>query len=279
VGGTDPQPIEDVKFLAPGAFHRVLERAVTADDYATLASDNARRLTQRIELERQALATTALEPVAVDRAAEEEEAPDEGTIGPEICETAFKKLQGAKAALRWTGSSYEAMLAVDPLGAETASTELVAEIAAYLEPYRRIGHDLRVQPADYVGIDLALRVCVRPEYLRGHVEAALIDVFSDHVLTDGTKGLFHPDNLTFGEGVYASRIVAAAQSVSGVRSVQLARLGRFEIDQLPHGVENTAEEVPAGGVLLLGPFEIARLDNDPNDPENGRLTLILEGGR
>jgi hypothetical protein len=35
----------------------------------------------------------------------------------------------------------------------------------------------------------------------------------------------------------------------------------------------------ANGVLPLGHFEIARLDNDPSFPENGILTLIMRGGR
>jgi hypothetical protein len=37
--------------------------------------------------------------------------------------------------------------------------------------------------------------------------------------------------------------------------------------------------VPVTGLLPIGPLEVARLDNDPNDPENGVLTLTLRGGR
>ena len=33
------------------------------------------------------------------------------------------------------------------------------------------------------------------------------------------------------------------------------------------------------GVLAVGSFEIPRLDNDPAQPENGSLKLILKGGR
>lgn len=280
VGGTEPEPTSDVKLLAPGAFRTVLERAVTADDYAALASDNARRAVERIALAPRALAGSA-PPHAdpVDRAAIEEEPGEEPTIGPEICHAVFRRLQGARARLRWTGSAYEVLVALDPLGTEAADAELLAEITAYLESYRRVGHDVRVQQAEYVGIDLALRVCVLPDYLRGHVETALLDALGNRVCADGTKGLFHPDQLTFGESVYASRIIAAAQAIPGVRSVELARLERFEVDEPPLGIEPAEEEVPAGGVLRLGPFEIARLDNDLNYPENGRLTLILEGGR
>ena len=35
----------------------------------------------------------------------------------------------------------------------------------------------------------------------------------------------------------------------------------------------------AAGVLVLNPFEIARLDNDPNFPEHGQISFDLRGGR
>jgi hypothetical protein len=34
----------------------------------------------------------------------------------------------------------------------------------------------------------------------------------------------------------------------------------------------------ADGRIGLGRLEIARLDNDPNRPENGKLELVLKGG-
>ena len=113
-------------------------------------------------------------------------------------------------------------------------------------------------------------VCVLPNYLRGHIKAALLDLFSNRTLTDGRKGFFHPDNLTFGEGIYLSRLVAAAQAVEGIESVQVTRLQRYN-EPANQEIEN--------GVLPLGPFEIARLDSDPSLPENGTLTLDMRGGR
>ena len=81
--------------------------------------------------------------------------------------------------------------------------------------------------ARYVPLDIELAVCVLPHYLRGHVEAALLDVFSTRVLPDGTRGFFHPDNLTFGAGVALSALVAAAQAVPGVLSVKVTKLERL----------------------------------------------------
>jgi hypothetical protein len=178
-------------------------------------------------------------------------------------------VQRAAARLTWTGSWYEANVAIDPRS-EGADRDLLEAVATSLYPYRRMGHDLRSHAPQYVSLDIALEVCVLPGYLRGHVKAALLDVFSNRTLPAGGRGFFHPDNLTFGAGIYLSQLVAAAQAVPGVESVQVTRLQRqFETPDFE--LEN--------GVLPLGPLEIARLDNDPSYPEHGKLTLDMQGGR
>ncbi len=180
------------------------------------------------------------------------------------------RLQRAAAELRWTGSWYEARVAVDPVSSEEPTPAMIEKVECDLFRYRRMGHDLTVVPARYVPLVIELTVCVLPHYLRGHVEAALLNVFSNRVLPDGRLGFFHPDNLTFGDGIYLSRLVATAQAVPGVESAQVTRFERFAED--PNGeIEN--------GVLTLGPLEIAQLDNDPSFPENGTLKLTMGGGR
>lgn len=180
------------------------------------------------------------------------------------------KVQRAAAALRWNGSWYEMTVGVDALGKEAADPALLVEIDGDLHPFRRIGHDLRVRRASAVPIRLALRICVKPHYLRGHVEAELLDVLSNRDLGGGRRGLFHPDELTFGEGVALSRVVAAAQAVTGVASVEVTAFERQ--------LEGPHQEL-RDSFLPLGPFEIARLDNDPRAPGNGVLTLDMRGGR
>ena len=286
VGGIPPEPVQEVKMFAPQAFRAVRERAITADDYATLAADDARRLAGRPAL-LQGLPGAGYAPGPNDpplrakpddpRSIVEEEPGDDVPAGLLSCTSPFRRLQGAKAALAWTGSWYEADVAIDPLGSEAADAQTVGELDAYLEPFRRIGHDLRVEGARYAPIDLALEICVRPQVLRGDVQARLRDVFSDRGLTDGTLGFFHPDNLTFGDGIFLSRIVAAAQAVAGVMEVQAVRLSRYRFGQ--PAADGSAQELPAGGVLRLAPFEIAQLASDPNAPEKGRLTLLMRGGR
>jgi predicted phage baseplate assembly protein len=221
LGGTDPEPLVEAKLLAPHAFRHRLERAIIADDYATLAARH-------------------------------------------------KNLQRAAAALRWTGSWYEAAVAVDPRGGETTTPSLLNEIAASLHRYRRVGHDLSVQPAEYVPLYLAMHVCVSPHYQRGHVEAALLDRFSNRMSLDGQPGFFHPDNLSFGDHVYLSNIIAAAQALPGVQSVKVTKLQRWG--------ESPQKEIEQG-LLKIGPMQIAQLENDPNFPEHGVLAFTFGGGR
>src|SRR5208282_6022582 len=208
-------------------FQDVLERAITADDYATLAADNARRLAERPNLMTSPpLVVTT--PTGGNARESEEEEPDETSALPaDICLVPFEPLQNAKGTLRWNGSWYEALVAVDPLGTETVASELLAEIDAYLEPYRRIGHDLAVSAPDYVALDLGLSIYVAPNYLRGQVKATLLAALGTGTLPDGTLAFFNPDNLTFGQGVYVSPIVATVQAVPGVTDVQVTRLAPY----------------------------------------------------
>jgi hypothetical protein len=111
---------------------------------------------------------------------------------------------------------------------------------------------------------------VLPHFLRGHVEAALRALFGTGIMADGTPGFFHPDNLTFGAGIYVSKLVAVAQAVPGVESVRVTKLERLD--------EGANQEIK-NGLLPIGPLEVAQLDNDPSFPEHGRLRFKMGGGR
>jgi hypothetical protein len=176
----------------------------------------------------------------------------------------------AAAAISSNNGWYEVDVAIDAEGTEQPPQALLDEVARSLEPYRRIGHDVAVVPAQLVPLRLTLSVRVLPHFVQGDVRAALLAVLGSGRLPDGRLGFFHPDRLTFGDGVYVSRIIAVAQAVPGVASITLEHLSRLG--------EPEAGERDAG-VLWLGPLEVPRLDSDPDFPEHGVLTLRLRGGR
>lgn len=174
-------------------------------------------------------------------------------------------VQRAAANLAWTGSWYEAQVAIDPLGQPTAPDWLLEDVRRSIHRYRKIGHDLSVSTATLVPLDLTLCIQVKPDHVAGHVRTSLL-----RKLGSGADGYFHPDRLTFGTPVRTSAIVAAAASVPGVLSADVTTLERL------FGPPGDALDT---GILVIRPLEIAQLDNDPSRPENGRLQLDLVGGR
>jgi hypothetical protein len=113
-------------------------------------------------------------------------------------------------------------------------------------------------------------VHVRPDYFRTDVRTALLETFSDRTSSDGRRGVFHPDNFTFGQAVHLSPLYAAAQAPEGVAAVEIQKFQRRGVD---------GQEAIRDGLLRLERLEVARLDNDPNFPERGTFQLIMEGGR
>ena len=119
-------------------------------------------------------------------------------------------------------------------------------------------------------LEIEMHVCVRPEYFRSAVKAALLDVFSSRNLPDDRRGVFHPDNFSFGQPVFLSRIYSAAQNVAGVESVRITKFERQG---------RSSDEALKSGRLTLDRLEIARLDNEPNFPDRGLFQLKLGGGK
>jgi len=180
------------------------------------------------------------------------------------------ELQGAAAALEWSGSWYAVDVMVDPLGRENLPSALARRIRTQLERYRRIGHDVEVHAACYVPLRIALFVCVLPDFLVAHVEAELRDRFGAGLRRDGTPGFFHPDRLRLGAPVFASALLAEAQSIAGVAHVEVTTLAR---------AEGGGDGVPDDGVLHLAAREIAQVDNDPDHPDHGSISFDMGGGR
>jgi hypothetical protein len=132
------------------------------------------------------------------------------------------------------------------------------------------GHDLEIDHPVMVPLEIAMEVEVHADYERSRVRSALLHILNNRFLPDGRRGIFHPDNFTFGQTIYLSPFYAAAQAVEGVKTVNITT---FQRQNAP------GEEGLRDGKLPMGRFEIARLDNDPNFPGRGVFRLSLRGGR
>jgi Baseplate J-like protein len=180
------------------------------------------------------------------------------------------RVQQAAATFRWTGSWHTVFLTIDRFGDLEVDAGFKRDIAAHVERFRMAGHDLEINAPHFVSLEIEMHVCVKPDYFRSEVKAALIELFSNRVLPDGRRGLFHPDNFSFGQTVYLSPLYAAAQALPGVASVHITTFKR----------QGSTDTSPLDdGFLRLDRLEIARLENDRNFAERGVFTLTLGGGK
>lgn len=180
------------------------------------------------------------------------------------------EVQRAAASFRWTGSWHTVFVTADRLGGLGVDERFEARLRRHLERFRMAGYDLEVDAPRNVALDITLHICVKPEYFRSEVIRVVRAELGSGVLPDGRLAVFHPDQFTFGQPVYLSRIVAAAQAVEGVEAVWAQKFQRM-----------AAPDAAAleSGVIAIGRLEIAQLANNPNFRERGRLTLEAGGGK
>jgi len=181
------------------------------------------------------------------------------------------EVRRATARFRWTGSWYTVFITIDRAQGRPVEEDPVFadSLRAHLERFRLAGYDLEVRGPIFIPLEIAFIICVRPGYFRSSVKEALLDEFSNRDLPDGRRGFFHPDNFTFGQAVFVSQLCERALRVPGVAVATVTTLQRYG---------QPADAELQRGYLAPADLEIARLDNDKNFPENGKLTFDLHGG-
>jgi len=180
------------------------------------------------------------------------------------------QIEGAAAALRWTGSWYTVFITAEPQGNANLSKSLRRSLTQTVNGYRLAGQDILIEPPQYVSLSITLTICVDPDYFALDVQQALLQALGSGTLPNGQPALFSPQNFELGQTVYLSPIYTAARAVAGVQTVTATV---FE----PQG-QNTQVYVKQG-FIPMGAFQVARMDNDPSLPDHGQLRLTMQGGK
>ncbi|GAA1857113.1 putative baseplate assembly protein [Myceligenerans crystallogenes] len=254
--------------IAPDRLVRLLPRAdgTDATTGAAVAAWNPLPATggtdpERLERVRQ------LAPAAFRRQLRAVTSQDYAAVAEEVPGT-----QRAVARRRWTGSWYAQDVTVDAVDARAGDPAHLTEVTAALDVRRMAGVDVELGRPVYVPLEIVLRGCTRPGYLRADVGQQVREVFSSGVRADGGTGFFHPDRFTFGRPLRLSDVVAAAMAVDGLAWVEPVRFARRDATRAQ------AAAALAAGEIEVSPRELLRCDSDPNNPEAGRLELRLGGG-
>ncbi len=179
------------------------------------------------------------------------------------------EVQKAAAQLRWTGSWYTMFIAVDRYEGKPINQEFKEELHNYIEPFRLMGHDLEIVEPTFVPLDIVLEITIKEGYFQSSIRRTLEETFGNKDYQSGKRGFFHPDNLSFGQPVFLSRIIQQAMDIDGVYR---AEVGRFQVwGQTPRDELNQ-------GVIATDSLSIVQVDNNPYTPEYGLINFELEGG-
>lgn len=178
----------------------------------------------------------------------------------------FPGVRRAAANWVWTGSWTTAFVYVEREGGRPFDPYFEAGLKAHLEPRVLAGTALRILPARYLPLDIALTIYSRPSALPLDIERSLRLAFS----SVDPAGFFAADRFTFGQPVFLSEVITRASSVSGVARVDVRRFGRW--NQPPLG------EIDAGRIQP-DPLEIVRADSAAGAPQLGGIEFMIERTR
>ena len=178
-------------------------------------------------------------------------------------------VQQANAVTQWTGSWSTDFVTADERGSFTLSAPHLAELEATVDCVRQAGRAAQVEAPQFLSLDVEATGCVAPSAYPGAVKERVIEALVGHRLPGRAPAFFDPDNFTFGEPLVRSALEAVIQAVPGARAVE--RL-RYRVRHFRGWQDFTVPE------LTVAPGQILRCANDPNFPERGSLTVIVEGG-
>ena len=215
------------------------------------------------------------------------------------------EITNARARFVYTGSWDTIFVSVDLKGVVRKNgvdqSELFDRIRKYLDRVKMIGYEVQIEEAKYVPIEIGIRVYLQKyfdsEDLRDRIRSSLIN--KDNSILDGTNGLFHPDNFTFGDPVYASKIYEVLKNAPEVKYGIITTFRKRPIgeavnskDMIKSSSSSPSRPAPLPspdevigqrdeetkrnleqGYIPTNKNEIITIDNDPLHPENGTVIL------
>lgn len=176
----------------------------------------------------------------------------------------FPGICKAFATFAWTGSWYIVQIAYDTTYGKPIDKN---KISKYLDKYKLAGYEVEISHVKYIPIYIQMVIYLNPGQIQQVIEKKLNNVFSNQINDDGTNGFFYPGNFNFGTPVILSQVYKSVKDVYGVSWCKVTQFRRW--------AENPNNELD-NGIIKMSYFEIARLDNDPVYPENGKIEFIFE---
>lgn len=184
----------------------------------------------------------------------------------------------AHARYEWMGSWRLVEISIDPVGDITHSAEmfdkLKLRVLNWLNSVKLIGDEVVIKKAKYVPLEIRVTVCIDRDFWIIDIKDQLEAEFTEKFTPDGRRGFFHSDLWTFGQTLRKSQLIGKIQSFEGVDRVIDSDENPIKIKRLMN--EDVEEQK---GELVIHPYEIIQVKNDPMQLEKGYIFFDFKGGR
>ena len=200
----------------------------------------------------------------------------------EVAASEHPLISKTKAEFVWNGSWYTVIVRIDPKESQRRLNrverqerihKIKHDVVKILQKKRMTCYDIQISLPHYVPLVLILEICISKDFFANDVKLAVETALTGINQYTNEKGLFHPDNKTFGTAVYISDIYKTIMRIPGVISTSLLDIHKTT-DPKQKSLDYISE-----GVLPVEGNQIVRLDNDRNFPEHGMLSIITRGGK
>jgi hypothetical protein len=242
-GGSGPKPSEHAQVYAPDIIHSFAVQAPRGpeDDPATTAQRQPKRTVTSQPFQRRCV-------TADDHARVAERYPE---------------VMRAVARQRWSGNSITVDLYIQREGGRPVDDAFQAQLRRFMEPFLMAGGDLVLRDPLWVPLEIQMTLTLGPGVRTEEVYPRL---FTEQ----GAHRFFNPDDFTFGQPVYLSRLTTLMMAVPGVADLR--------VDMFQRWGQPAAGEIDAG-FIPIGPLEIARFAISPAAPQHGAFRVrFVEAG-
>ncbi len=247
----NPYQMNDARIAGPRAIH-TNRRMVTMVDYQERVEDHPAVL--RAASDQQwtgSWNTLSVTVVLVNNAQLDD------TIESQLIGDALAQFQTQVDQFHWQNS-----LSPIDWGPNITFRSLIKNL---VDTQRMVGQEVWLRDAVAVGISIGLSIRISDNYFQSEIYQAV-----EQALGSGPQGFFQPGRLSFGGDVYASDLIEWLMAINGIDAVCINRFKR---------VGQRYADQSGSGVIRLSNWQIARCDNDLQQPEMGYWTLNIHGGQ
>jgi len=152
---------------------------------------------------------------------------------------------------------------------------ILKELKIFIDKIRMIGYDAKISLTEYISPEIEISIFLEKNFIKTEVESKLNFLLGDKEDETGNRGFFHPENFSFGDSIYISKLYDVIENIHGV---DYAIINKFKISTSPYiptedGKDEATIRNLKRGFIPVNERNVLRLDNNPLYPEHGSLVL------